>query len=118
LDILNKWRPTAIWTPPSYAWYLGETALAQGIDPQRDLAIRKIFVAGEPGGSISETRQRIEALWGAELYDYYGLSDIFGACAGMCEAKDGLHWAEDHICVEVLNPETGEEVAEGDRMKS
>ena len=115
LDILSKWRPTAIWTTPSYAWYLGETAQAQGMDPQRDLAIRKIFVAGEPGGSISETRQRIEALWGADLYDYYGLSDIFGACAGMCEAKDGLHWAEDHIYVEVLNPETGEEAAEGER---
>ncbi len=115
LDIFQKWKPTAIWTTPSYAWYLGETAQGQGIDPMRDLAVRRIFVAGEPGGSIPETRQRIEALWGAELYDYYGLSDIFGACAGMCEAKNGLHWAEDHILVEVLNPDTGEEVKEGER---
>ncbi len=115
LDILQKWRVTAMWTTPSYAWYLGETAQAQGIDPMTDLAIRKIFVAGEPGGSIPETRQRIEALWGAELYDYYGLSDIFGACAGMCEAKEGLHWAEDHILVEVLDPDSGEEVSEGER---
>lgn len=115
LDIFQKWKPTAIWTTPSFAWYLGETAQAQGVDPMRDLSVRKIFVAGEPGGSIAETRQRIEALWGAELYDYYGLSDIFGACAGMCEAKNGLHWAEDHILVEVLNPETGEEVKEGER---
>lgn len=115
LDIFQKWKPTAIWTTPSYAWYLGETAQTQGVDPLRDLAVRKIFVAGEPGGSIPETRHRIEALWGAELYDYYGLSDIFGACAGMCEAKNGLHWAEDHILVEVLNPDTGEEVKEGER---
>ncbi|MDI6812846.1 MAG: phenylacetate--CoA ligase [Desulfitobacteriaceae bacterium] len=115
LDIFQKWKPTAIWTTPSYAWYLGETAQGQGVDPMRDLAVRRIFVAGEPGGSIPETRQRIEALWGAELYDYYGLSDIFGACAGMCEAKNGLHWAEDHILVEVLNPDTGEEVKEGER---
>jgi len=115
LDILVKWKPTAIWTTPSYAWYLGETAQAQGIDPRKDLAVRRIFVAGEPGGSIPETRQRIEELWGAALFDYYGLSDIFGACAGMCEARDGLHWAEDHILVEVLDRETGKEVAEGER---
>ncbi|KKM09001.1 coenzyme F390 synthetase [Clostridiales bacterium PH28_bin88] len=115
ISILQTWRPTITWTTPSYAWYLGETAKAQGIDPAKDLAIKKIFVAGEPGGSIPETREAIEALWGADLYDYYGLSDIFGACAGMCEEKDGLHWAEDHIFTEVIDPETGEEVEEGAR---
>ena len=44
-----------------------------------------------------------------------GLSEIFGSCAGMCEEKDGLHWAEDHILVEVLHPETNEPVEEGAR---
>jgi len=115
LAIAKQFQVTAIWTTPSYAWYLGETALKEGIDPKKDLAIRRIFVAGEPGGSIPETRQRIEALWGASVYDYYGLSDIFGSCAGMCEEKDGLHWAEDHILVEVLHPETNEPVEEGAR---
>ncbi len=115
LAILKQFQATAIWTTPSYAWYLGETAIHEGIDPKRDLAVRRIFVAGEPGGSIPETRNRIEALWGAQVYDYYGLSDIFGSCAGMCEEKDGLHWAEDHIHVEVLNPDTGEPVPEGER---
>ena len=52
---------------------------------------------------------------GASVYDYYGLSDIFGSCAGMCEEKDGLHWAEDHILVEVLDPDTQKPVREGDR---
>jgi len=115
LTILKQFQATAIWTTPSYAWYLGETAQKQGIDPARDLAVRRIFVAGEPGGSIPETRARIEALWGASVYDYYGLSDIFGSCAGMCEEKDGLHWAEDHILAEVLDPVTGEPVREGER---
>ena len=114
LFIFQTWRPTVTWTTPSYAWFLGETARENGINPA-DLSIRKIFVAGEPGGSIPETRESIEALWNADLYDYYGLSDIFGACAGMCEAKEGLHWAEDHILVEVVDTETGEEVAEGQR---
>ncbi len=115
LSILQSFQATAMWTTPSYAWYLGETALKEGIDPKTDLAIKKIFVAGEPGGSIPETRKRIEDLWGADVYDYYGLSDVFGACAGMCEAKDGLHWAEDHIHVEVIDPETGEPVPAGGR---
>jgi phenylacetate-CoA ligase len=115
LLILRQFQATAMWTTPSYAWALGETAAAEGIDPRRDLAVRRIFVAGEPGGSIPETRARIEDLWGASVYDYYGLSDIFGSCAGMCEEKDGLHWAEDHILVEVLDPDTHVPVAEGER---
>ena len=115
LAIMRQFGATAFWTTPSYAWYLGETAAKEGIDPKRDLGVRRIFVAGEPGGSIPETRARIEALWGAEVYDYYGLSDIFGSCAGMCTQKDGLHWAEDHILAEVIDPATGEPVAHGDR---
>ncbi|MFD2233213.1 phenylacetate--CoA ligase family protein [Phaeospirillum tilakii] len=115
LTILRQFQATAIWTTPSYAWYLGETARKEGIDPARDLAVKRIFVAGEPGGSIPETRARIESLWGASVYDYYGLSDIFGSCAGMCEEKNGLHWAEDHILTEVLDPVTHEPVREGER---
>jgi phenylacetate-CoA ligase len=114
LSIFQTWKPTVTWTTPSYAWFLGETAKENGINPA-DLAIKKIFVAGEPGGSIPETQQSIEALWNADVYDYYGLSDIFGACAAMCEEKNGLHWAEDHILMEVVDPETGQEVPEGER---
>lgn len=113
LFILKEFQPTIIWTTPSYALYLGETALKNGIDPAKDLAINKIIVAGEPGGSIGTTRETIEKVWGAELYDFFGISDIFGACAGMCEAKDGLHLAEDHILVEVLDVATGKPVTDG-----
>jgi phenylacetate-CoA ligase len=111
---MQQFNATVTWTTPSYAWYLGETATKLGLDPKKDLTVKKIFVAGEPGGSVQETRERIEELWGADVYDYYGLSDIFGSCAGMCEEKDGLHWAEDHIIIEVLD-ELGNEVAEGQR---
>ncbi len=115
LQIIRQFQATVIWTTPSYAWYLGETAVKEGLDLRKDFAIKRIFVAGEPGGSIPETRNRIEELWGASVYDYYGLSDIFGSCAGMCEEKHGLHWAEDHILVEVLDPDTQEPVREGER---
>ncbi len=107
LYILKTYQPTILWTSPSYAWQLGEKALKSGIDPKKDLSIRKIIVAGELGGSIDSTRKAIEELWGAELYDFYGLSDIFGACAAMCEAKDGLHICEDQILVETVDLHTG-----------
>lgn len=115
LFILKEYQPTIIWTTPSYAWHLGETAVKKGINPAKDLNIKRIIVAGEPGGSIEATRKAIEELWGAELYDFYGISDIFGACAGMCSQRDGLHVAEDHILVEVLDQNTQEPVAEGER---
>jgi len=113
LFLFRQFQPTTTWTTPSYAWYLGETARAQGLDPARDLALSRIIVAGEPGGSIPATRAAIEALWDADLYDFYGISDIFGASAGMCEEKDGLHLAEDHHLLEVLDPATGAPVADG-----
>ncbi|MCL2082925.1 MAG: AMP-binding protein [Oscillospiraceae bacterium] len=115
LFILKEFRPTIIWTTPSYAWHLGETARKNGIDPAKDLAIRKIIVAGEPGGSIAATRQCIEKLWDADLYDFFGISDIFGACAGMCEIKDGLHIAEDHILVETVDIRTGKALPDGEQ---
>ena len=114
LYVLKTYQPTIIWTSPSYAWHLGETAIKNGIDPKKDLAIEKIIVAGELGGSIDSTRKAIEDLWGAEVFDFYGLSDIFGACAAMCEAKDGLHIAEDHILVETIDLKTGEILPPGE----
>lgn len=113
LYILKTYQPTILWTSPSYAWQLGEKAKKSGIDPKKDLSIRKIIVAGELGGSIDTTRKAIEDLWGAELYDFYGLSDIFGACAAMCEAKDGLHICEDQILVETVDIHTGEVLPAG-----
>jgi phenylacetate-CoA ligase len=115
LFILKEFKPTIIWTTPSYAWYLGETAKKSGIDPAKDLAINKIIVAGEAGGSIAATRKAIEELWDAELFDFFGISDIFGACAGMCKAKDGLHLAEDHILVETVDIHTDGILPDGEQ---
>lgn len=115
LFLMQQFQPTVTWTTPSYAWYLGETARSQGIDPARDLAIRRIIVAGEPGGSIPATRRAIESLWNAELYDFYGISDIFGASAGMCSERSGLHFSEDHHLLEVIDPVNGEPVADGEK---
>lgn len=54
---LKTYQPTIIWRSPSYAWQLGEKAKKAGIDPKKDLSIKKIIVAGELGGSIDATRK-------------------------------------------------------------
>ncbi|MDR2446383.1 MAG: AMP-binding protein [Treponema sp.] len=115
LFVLKTYQATAIWTSPSYIIALGEKALQIGIDPKKDLSINKIFVAGEMGGSIGATRKAITDIWGAELFDFYGLSDIFGACAAQCEYHDGLHIAEEHIYVETADLNTGEILPPGER---
>ena len=113
LFVLKQYQPTIIWTSPSYAWTLGVKAKEKGYDPKVDFNIHTIIVAGEPGGSIKSTREAIEELWGAKVVDFFGLSDIYGACAAMCEAKDGLHIVEDQILVETVDPATGEVLEPG-----
>jgi phenylacetate-CoA ligase len=115
LFILKEFKPTITWTTPSYAWYLGETALKMGMDPAEDFSLETIIVAGEPGGSINSTREAIESLWGVKVYDFYGLSDIYGANAGTCTEQNGLHLIEDHHLLEVLDIETQQPVPDGER---
>ncbi len=90
LFVLKQYQPTVIWTSPSYAWTLGEKAKEKGYDPKTDFSIHTIIVV-----------------------DFFGLSDIYGACAAMCEAKDGLHIVEDQILVETVDPATGEVLEPG-----
>ena len=84
LFVLKQYQPTVIWTSPSYAWTLGEKIKEKGLDPRTDFSIHTIIVAGEAGGSITSTREAIENLWDAKVVDFFGLSDIYGACAAAC----------------------------------
>mgnify|MGYP002579337676 FL=1 len=113
---MKHYQPTHMWSSPSYAWLLSQKAIEQGYDPKKDFPnLRTIIISGEPGGSIESTRHAIEEGWGAEVYDFFGLSDIYGACAGMCEEKDGLHLIEDQILVETVDPVTGEVLPDGEK---
>ena len=78
-------------------------------------SLKTIIISGEPGGSIETTRKAIEDIWDVSVYDFFGLSDIYGACAAMCEHKDGLHIVEDQILVEVIDPVTCEPVPDGEK---
>lgn len=113
---MKHYQPTYMWSSPSYAWLLGQKAIEKGYDPKVDFAsLKHIIISGEPGGSIETTRKAIEDIWDADVYDFFGLSDIYGACAGMCEHKDGLHLIEDQILVETVDPVTGEVLPDGEK---
>ncbi len=97
---------------PSFMTHLAETAASLGFDASRS-PVRLIMVGGEPGASIPATRRRIEALWGARCFDAYGSLE-FQTIAWDCEAQAGLHLIEDFALAEIVDPESGAAVADGE----
>jgi phenylacetate-CoA ligase len=86
-----------------------------GIDPARDLTIRKITCAGEPGASIPSTKQRMEEAWGAKVYDHVGATEI-GAWGFECAAQPGgIHINEALFLVQLEDVDTGDLIEEPGR---
>ena len=106
-------KATVLMCTPSYALHLAEVAKQRNIDIKNS-SIKTIITAGEPGGSIPSVRQQIESLWGAKLFDHVGMTEM-GAYGYSCSEQNGLHVNEEEIILEVINPETGEPVQEGER---
>ncbi len=106
-------KATVLLCTPSYALHLAEVAEDLGIDLQKT-AIRTIITAGEPGGSVPSTRQQIEKLWGATLYDHVGMTEM-GAYGYSCSEQKGIHVNESQFLVEIIHPETLEPVKPGER---
>ncbi|PZX04652.1 phenylacetate-CoA ligase [Psychrobacillus insolitus] len=104
---------TVLLCTPSYALHLAEVAEKLGVD-LKNSSIEKIITAGEPGGSVPSTRAQIESLWGAKLYDHVGMTEM-GAYGYSCNEQKGLHVNEAQFIVEVINSETLEHVAPGER---
>jgi phenylacetate-CoA ligase len=110
LELWGDLRPTALFSTLTYPLYLAEAAQESGIDPRR-LGLKKLIVAGEPGGQLAGTRARLEELWGAGMRDTYGLSDVWGTFAAECGERDGLHFSgQDGVLVELIDPESGDPV--------
>ncbi len=105
---------TVLCCTPSYALHLAEVAREMGLagEIQRS-PVRAIIVAGEPGGSIPSTRNRIESLWGAKVYDHTGATEV-GAHGFTCVYQAGVHLNEGEFIVEVLDPATDEPADEGE----
>jgi phenylacetate-CoA ligase len=99
---------------PSYALYVAAHVRDRGGDP-RDLPVTHVPVGAEP--STAAMRAEIADAFDAVVTENYGLSELYGpGVATECAtARDGMHVWEDHFLVEVVDPDTGERVPEGDR---
>jgi phenylacetate-CoA ligase len=97
---------TVLCCTPTYAIRLGETASEEGIDLSVS-KIRRIVVAGEPGGSVKATQARIESLWpGARVIDHHGMTEV-GPVSYACPVRERvLHVIESSYIAEIL--ESGE----------
>jgi phenylacetate-CoA ligase len=104
---------TVICCTPTYAIRLGEVALEEKIDLGAS-RVKKIIVAGEPGGSIFATRARIESLWaGARVFDHHGMTEV-GPVSYECPAQPGvLHVIESAYFAEIIDPVSGKPGAPG-----
>ena len=110
--LLQDLETTVITCTPSYALILDETAKDMGID-LRDTRLRLGFTGAEPWSE--QMRSDIEERMGISAINIYGLTEIIGPGVSVeCPHKCGMHIAEDHFLVEVINPETGEQLPYGE----
>jgi phenylacetate-CoA ligase len=106
---------TVVCCTPTYALRLAEIAAQER--PGRPLAqstVRVLIVAGEPGGSIPATRERIERSWGARVIDHHGLTEVGPVSFECWEAPGFLHLNEAEYVCEVLDPATGRDIPDGE----
>jgi len=111
--IMKDFQSTVLTATPSYVLYLSETLRDMGITKD-DLSLKVGILGAEPWSE--EMRNSIEEKLGIDAIDIYGLSEIMGPGVAIeCkEAKHGLHIWEDAFIPEIINPETGEVLKDGE----
>jgi phenylacetate-CoA ligase len=111
--LITDFRPDAICVTPSYLLALLDEFERQGIDP-RESSLKVGVLGAEPW--TEDMRGEIEARAGLHAVDIYGLSEVIGPGVAMecVESKDGLHIWEDHFYPEIIDPETGEVLPDGE----
>jgi phenylacetate-CoA ligase len=104
---LQLMAPEALLCTPSYAIYLAEYLAERGIAADR-LGLKRISVAGEPGGGDPQIRARLQSAFGARLCEAMGIGDVSISLWGECDAQRGMHFCGgDFVHVELIDPETG-----------
>ena len=100
---IREVQATALFNTPTYGLHMAEVAKKMGINPAKDLSVRKMVCAGEP--LPEPTRKKLEDLWNADVYNHIGGAETCG-WAGMCTEKKDLHILEPYFLVEILDKET------------
>ena len=116
---VNLLKPTVVAMTPSYALHLTDWARERGMDLAKS-SVKRVMVAGEPGGGEPAMRAKLEAAWGASVTEAMGIGDISVSLWGECEQKAGMHFSgRGFVHVELIDPQTGaakpiEDGAEGE----
>lgn len=112
LKLIRDFKVTAVHILPSYALHVAAQMQADGEDPH-SLPLRVALVGAEP--YTEETRQRIQDALGLKVYNSFGMSEMNGPGVGIeCQAQDGLHIWEDAYYLEIVDPESGLPVPDGE----
>jgi len=113
LDFMRDFGSTALTCTPSYSLYMAEAGRDEGIDFEK-LPLKIGFFGAEPWSD--GMRAEIEAKMKIKAYDIFGLTEIIGpGVAAECEQQDLLHVFEDHFYPEIINPDTGEPLPDGEK---
>ena len=113
IQFMTDLSATIICCTPSYAAYIGETLKEQGYKPE-DIPLKAGIFGAEPW--TEEMRRGIEETLGIKAYDIYGLTETSGpGVAFECCEQTGMHVNEDHFYPEIINPDTGEVLPDGEK---
>jgi len=111
---MRELKVDAFMATPTYVLGMAETAKSKlEIDPS-SLNVKRITVAGEPGGSVPSTKKRMEDAWGCRVYDHVGATEI-GAWSYECECQTGLHVNEALFLIENEDIDTAKLITEPNR---
>ena len=112
IKIMQDFKTTALVSTPSYAMLIADTMMEMGIN-RNSLSLKYGLFGAEPWSDAM--RRELEDKLKIVATDNYGLSEVMGpGVAGECLERNGLHIAEDHFLVELINPETFEPVNPGE----
>ena len=113
LAIMRDFGTSLLTCTPSYSLFLAEAAAEEGID-FKSLPLKAGCFGAEPWSE--NMRIEIEGKLNISAHDIYGLTELIGpGVAAECECKDGLHFNEDYFYPEIINPETGEVLPDGEK---
>ena len=111
LQFMVDLQTTVIGATSSYALLLAEEVEARGM--RDSIALRKGVIGSERWGK--KMRDRVKAGLGIQVYDIYGLTEVYGPGIGIsCDAEDGMHYWDDFIYIEIVDPATGAPLPDGE----
>jgi len=113
IELMQDLRATAICCTPSYMLHMGEVAEKMGISLQKDTQLRVGVLGAEPWSERMRTRMQEEL--GIRAYDIYGTSELSGPLFTECTEQKGFHVWGDFALTEIVDPQTGEPVAPGEK---